>query len=72
VLRYRPLLLYCGRLDEAPLLALLVVNRLGILGRARKGAGGRGMLDKHLDWLETELAERRLVRGRRVHGGRRS
>jgi glutathione S-transferase len=40
-----------------PLLALLVVNRLGILGRPAR-APVQKMLDGHLDWLETELADR--------------
>jgi glutathione S-transferase len=40
-----------------PLLALLVVNRLGLLGRPAKAPLQR-MLDVHLDWLETELANR--------------
>ena len=40
-----------------PLLALLVVNRLGILGRPAR-APVQKMLDVHLDWLETELAGR--------------
>lgn len=40
-----------------PLLALLVVNRLGLLGKPAKGAM-QAMLDEHLDWLETELTGR--------------
>ena len=40
-----------------PLLALLVVNRLGLLGKPAKGPIQK-MLDIHLDWLETELAGR--------------
>jgi glutathione S-transferase len=40
-----------------PLLALLVVHRLGLLGRpARKPL--LGMFGQHLRWLESELAER--------------
>ena len=40
-----------------PLLALLVVNRLGLLGRPAR-APIQQMLDPHLDWLESELAGR--------------
>ncbi len=40
-----------------PLLALLVVQRLGLLGRPARGTIQR-MLDGHLDWLESELAAR--------------
>ena len=40
-----------------PLLALLVINRLGILGKPAK-APIQKMLDTHLDWLETELGSR--------------
>ena len=40
-----------------PLLASLVVNRLGLLGRpARKPV--QAMLDRHFDWLDSELAAR--------------
>ena len=40
-----------------PLFALLIINRLGLLGRPAKGTV-QGMLDQHLDWLETELSIR--------------
>ena len=40
-----------------PLFAMLVVNRLGLLGRPAR-ATIQKMLDTHLDWLETELAGR--------------
>jgi glutathione S-transferase len=40
-----------------PLLALLVIGRLGILGKPARAPVQR-MLDVHLDWLETELASR--------------
>ncbi|AHE54527.1 glutathione S-transferase family protein [Sphingomonas sanxanigenens] len=57
VLRYRHFLHYAEGSMMPPLLALLIVGRLGLLGRpARKPV--QGMLDVHLDWLETELAER--------------
>lgn len=57
VLRYRHFLHYAEGSMMPPLLALLVVNRLGILGRPARAPVQR-MLDQHLDWLETELAER--------------
>jgi glutathione S-transferase len=40
-----------------PLFALLVIGRLGLLGRPAAQAH-QAMLDVHLDWLETELADR--------------
>ena len=57
VLRYRHFLHYAEGSMMPPLLALLVVNRLGLLGKPAR-APVRKMLDQHLDWLETELASR--------------
>ncbi|HEV2079045.1 MAG TPA: glutathione S-transferase [Allosphingosinicella sp.] len=57
ILRYRHFLHYAEGSMMPPLLALLVVNRLGILGRPARAPVQR-MLDQHLDWLETELSER--------------
>ncbi|CAN5140555.1 glutathione S-transferase [soil metagenome] len=57
ILRYRHFLHYAEGSMMPPLLALLVVNRLGLLGRPAKRRV-QGMLDGHLDWLETELATR--------------
>ena len=45
-----------------PLLALLVVGRLGVLGKPARAPIQR-MLDTHLDWLETELADRAWFAG---------
>ncbi len=56
-LRYRQFLHYAEGSMMPPLLALLVVNRLGLLGKPAK-APLQKMLDTHLDWLETELATR--------------
>jgi glutathione S-transferase len=57
VLRYRLFLHYAVGSLMPPLLALLVVNRLGLLGRpARKPL--LAMLKTHFDWLESELASR--------------
>ena len=57
ILRYRHFLHYAEGSLMPPLLVLLVIGRLGILGRpARKPI--QKMLDVHLDWLETELADR--------------
>ena len=57
VLRYRHFLHYAEGSMMPPLLALLVINRLGILGRPAK-APIQKMLDDHLDWLEAELGTR--------------
>jgi len=57
VLRYRQFLHYAEGSMMPPLLAILVVNRLGILGRPAR-APLQKMLGQHLDWLETELASR--------------
>jgi len=45
-----------------PLLAILVVSRLGPLGWPAK-ATVQGLLDTHLDWLEGELASRSWFAG---------
>lgn len=56
-LRYRHFLHYAEGSMMPPLLAMLVVRRLGLLGRpARRPV--QAMLDDHLDWLESELAGR--------------
>ena len=57
VLRYRHFLHYAEGSMMPPLLALLVVNRLGLLGKPAKAPIQR-MLDIHLNWLETELEAR--------------
>ena len=57
VLRYRHFLHYAEGSMMPPLLALLVVNRLGLLGKPAKGPILK-MLGQHLDWLESELAAR--------------
>jgi glutathione S-transferase len=57
VLRYRQFLHYAEGSMMPPLLALLVVNRLGMLGKPAKGTLQK-MLGTHLDWLETELGSR--------------
>jgi glutathione S-transferase len=57
VLRYRQFLHYAEGSMMPPLLALLVVGRLGLLGRPARAPVQR-MLDQHLDWLESELASR--------------
>jgi glutathione S-transferase len=62
VLRYRHFLHYAEGSMMPPLLALLVVNRLGLLGRPAR-APVQAMLDSHLDWLETELADRAWFAG---------
>ena len=57
VLRYRHFLHYAEGSMMPPLLAMLVVRRLGLLGRPARAPVQR-MIDVHLDWLETELAAR--------------
>jgi glutathione S-transferase len=57
VLRYRQFIHYAEGSMMPPLLALLVIGRLGILGKPARAPVQR-MLDVHLDWLETELASR--------------
>jgi glutathione S-transferase len=56
-LRYRHFLHYAEGSMMPPLLAKLVLDRLGLLGRPAIGAV-QGMIDVHLDWLEAELATR--------------
>jgi glutathione S-transferase len=56
-LRYRHFLHYAEGSMMPPLLAMLVVRRLGLLGRPAR-APVQKMLDQHLDWLETELSGR--------------
>lgn len=56
-LRYRHFLHYAEGSMMPPLLALLVVNRLGLLGKPAKKPL-LAMFAKHLDWLENELAGR--------------
>jgi glutathione S-transferase len=57
VLLYRQFLHYAEGSMMPPLLALLVVNRLGILGKPAKSAL-LAMLKGHFDWLESELGSR--------------
>ncbi len=62
VLRYRHFLHYAEGSMMPPLLAILVVNRLGLLGRPAR-APLQKMLAVHLDWLETELVGRAWFAG---------
>lgn len=57
ILRYRHFLHYAEGSMMPPLLALLVVNRLGLLGKPAKKPL-LAMFGRHLDWLESELADR--------------
>jgi glutathione S-transferase len=57
VLLYRHFLHYAEGSMMPPLFGLLVVNRLGLLGRPARGAI-LAMFGKHLDWLESELTAR--------------
>jgi glutathione S-transferase len=56
-MRYRHFLHYAEGSMMPPLLAMLVVNRLGLLGRPAR-TPLKKMFATHLDWLETELADR--------------
>jgi len=57
VLRYRHFLHYAEGSLMPPLLVMLVLRRLGLLGRPARPTIQR-MIDGHLDWLESELASR--------------
>ena len=57
VLRYRQFLHYAEGSLIPPLLVMLVIRRLGLLGRPARAPIQR-MIDNHLDWLESELAAR--------------
>jgi len=57
LLRYRHFLHYAEGSMMPPLFALLVVNRLGLLGRPARAPLLR-MFAHHLDWLEDELGGR--------------
>ena len=61
-IRYRQFLHYAEGSMMPPLLALLVVGKLGLLGRPARPTVQR-MLDDHLDWLEGELALRPYFAG---------
>lgn len=56
-LRYRQFLHYAEGSLMPPLLAMLVVGRMGLLGRPAR-APLLKMFGVHLDWLDTELAGR--------------
>lgn len=57
VLRYRHFLHYAEGSMMPPLFGLLIVKRLGLLGRPAR-ARLLKMFGRHLDWLESELAQR--------------
>ena len=66
-LRYRQFLHYAEGSLMPPLLALLVIGRLGLLGRpARKPM--LKMIDRHLDYLDQELAARPFFAGDELTG----
>jgi glutathione S-transferase len=62
VLRYRFFLHYAEGSMMPPLLALLVVRRLGLLGRPAR-APLLKMFARHLDWLDAELGTRAWFAG---------
>src|SRR6185436_9264978 len=57
VLRYRQFLHYAEASMMPPLFGLLIVGRLGLLGRPAR-APILKMFGQHLDWLESELSAR--------------
>ena len=59
---YRQFLHYAEGSMMPPLLALLIIGKLGLLGRPARPTVQR-MLDDHLDWLESELAGRPYFAG---------
>lgn len=61
-IRYRQFLHYAEGSMMPPLLALLIIGKLGLLGRPARPTVQR-MLDDHLDWLESELTGRRYFAG---------
>lgn len=62
ILRYRHFLHYAEGSLMPPLLVMLVVRRLGILGKPVRPRI-QAMIDTHLDWLESELATREWFAG---------
>ncbi|GGE00618.1 glutathione S-transferase [Polymorphobacter glacialis] len=61
-LQYRHFIHYAEGSMMPPLLAILVLGRLGWLGRPARPTVQK-MLDGHLDWLESELATREWFAG---------
>ena len=62
VIQYRQFLHYAEGSMMPPLFGLLIVGRLGLLGRPAR-APILKMLANHLDWLESELSERAWFAG---------
>jgi glutathione S-transferase len=56
-LRYRHFMHYAEGSMMPPLLLMLVINRLGLLGRPARSRI-QAMVDQHLDFIESELASR--------------
>ena len=56
-LRYRHFMHYAEGSLMPPLLLMLVINRLGLLGRPARSRI-QAMIDQHLDFVEAELASR--------------
>jgi len=61
-LRYRHFMHYAEGSMMPPLLLMLVINRLGLLGRPARSRI-QSMIDQHLDFVEAELASRAWFAG---------
>lgn len=62
VLQYRHFLHYAEGSLMPPLLVMLVINKMGLLGKPAKPRI-QAMLDQHLDWIEQELSGREWFAG---------
>jgi len=67
VLRYRQFLHYAEGSMMPPLLVLLVVNRIPLFGKAA-ARRIQPMIDVHLDYVESELAQRPWFAGEEISG----
>ncbi|CUS45946.1 MAG: glutathione S-transferase [Pseudomonadota bacterium] len=67
VLRYRQFLHYAEGSLMPPLLVLLVVNRIPFLGK-KAAKRIQPMIDVHLDYVESELAQRPWFAGEEITG----
>lgn len=64
ILRYRHFMHYAEGSLMPPLLVMLVIQKLGLLGRPARPRI-QAMIDTHLNWLETELEGRSWFAGKK-------